>query len=397
MAFELLNTGMATPHRLRSLLQVARLLDSPTRERIVNLVEPPLANKHGSDADTPGPTVYRSAVTLGLLLETAEGMVEPQVSAADLSTAAAFRMFMQGVVLGQTEENQPNHLFSLYTAWYAGQNDEVFRKDSTGLYVDFNETVGRGSDDRVFNQQKQSGWSRWAQFLGFGYPLRSNSSVLVPDALVRLRTVVPALLYSAEPVPFRAFISALPPGPGGMSLCFFGLTALFRVYPGICAGRIDETKQWTFKLLSNLHYPEGLAVALRLRHAEIVPDAALGIGTLLVADHDDGAVLEAADPAHDGGVLGEVAVARKRREVRDQRVHIVEAMRPIGMPRHLGLLPRRELGVGVDQRLLRLVLELRHLFGDGRGTIVAVDRPELGDLAFELGDRLFEIVIGADG
>ena len=77
---------------------------------------------------------------------------------------------------------------------------------------------------------------------------------------------------------------------------------------------------------------------------------------------------------------------------------VVEAMRPVGMARDLRLLPRRELGVGVDEGLLRLLLQLRHLLGDGHGIVVAaVDGLELGDLAFQLGDRLLEVQIGADG
>ena len=124
-------------------------------------------------------------------------------------------------------------------------------------------------------------------------------------------------------------------------------------------------------LLGQLHQPHGLAVALGLGHAEVVPDAALGVGALLVADDHDGAAAEAAEPAHDGLVLGEVAVAGQRREVLDQGVDVVEAMRPLGMARDLRLLPGRELGVGVDQRLLRLLLELRDLVGDRDRAVVA--------------------------
>src|SRR6185503_3222145 len=50
---------------------------------------------------------------------------------------------------------------------------------------------------------------------------------------------------------------------------------------------------------------------------------------LLVADHDDWPVLEPTDPAHDGGVFRKVAVPGQRRELVDQRVHVVQAMRPV--------------------------------------------------------------------
>jgi len=62
---------------------------------------------------------------------------------------------------------------------------------------------------------------------------------------------------------------------------------------------------------------------------------------------------------------------------------------------HLGLLPRGELGVGVRQRLVRLLLQPRHLLGDGDRVVVAVDSLEVGDLALKLRHRLLEIKIGA--
>ena len=63
-------------------------------------------------------------------------------------------------------------------------------------------------------------------------------------------------------------------------------------------------------------------------------------------------------------VLAELAVAGERRELGDQRVDVVEAMRPLRMARHLRLLPRRQVGVEVAQRLRRLGLEPRDLVAD---------------------------------
>ena len=65
--------------------------------------------------------------------------------------------------------------------------------------------------------------------------------------------------------------------------------------------------------------------------------------------HHDRAAAKPADAAHDGLVLGEVAVAGERREILDQGADEVEAMRPLGVARDLRLLPGRELGVGVDE------------------------------------------------
>ncbi len=113
--------------------------------------------------------------------------------------------------------------------------------------------------------------------------------------------------------------------------------------------------------------------------------------------HHDRAAAEPAEPADDGLVLGEVAVARHGREVLDQRVNEIEAVGPLGMARDKRLLPRRELGVGVDQSGARLLLQLLDLLRDRDLALVVFERAQLGDLAFELGDGLLEVEIGSDG
>ena len=102
-----------------------------------------------------------------------------------------------------------------------------------------------------------------------------------------------------------------------------------------------------------LHQAHCLAVALGLGHAEVVADAALGVGALLVADDHDGTAAKPPKPADDRLVLGEIAVAGHGREVLDQRVDEVEAMRALGMTRHLGLLPGRRAWRRCRRGLLR--------------------------------------------
>ena len=115
-----------------------------------------------------------------------------------------------------------------------------------------------------------------------------------------------------------------------------------------------------------------------------------------MAHHHDRTPPEAPEPAHDGGVLCEITIAGQRREILDQRADVVEAMGTVGMAGDLCLLPGREFGVGVDQRLLRLLLQPRHLIGDRYGVIVTVDGLQLGNLALELRNRLLEVEIGAN-
>ena len=93
-------------------------------------------------------------------------------------------------------------------------------------------------------------------------------------------------------------------------------------------------------------------------------DAAVGGGALFLADHADRLAAEAAEAAHQRLVLGEFAVAGHRREFRHQRADEIGEMRALRMARHQRLLPRRQIGVEVGQRLLRLVLDARDLVAD---------------------------------
>src|SRR3546814_9958767 len=60
------------------------------------------------------------------------------------------------------------------------------------------------------------------------------------------------------------------------------------------------------------------------------------------------------------------------------------------MARHLGLLPGGQLAVGLAQQPLDLALQLLDLVGDVDLAVIG-EVPQLFDLAFELGDRLFEV------
>ena len=61
----------------------------------------------------------------------------------------------------------------------------------------------------------------------------------------------------------------------------------------------------------------------------------------------------------------------------------------------LRLLPGRQLGVEVAQRLRAPCLEPADLVGDGDGVALGLQRAQLLDLGLELGHRLFEVEIGA--
>ena len=121
----------------------------------------------------------------------------------------------------------------------------------------------------------------------------------------------------------------------------------------------------------------------------------LGVGALLGAEHDNAAPAKAADATDDRRILGKCAVAGERHEFGDQPADVIEAMRPLGMPGHLDLLPRRQARIGLAQQPVGAALQAPDLVGDvefaGRR-----EPAQLLDLAFELGDRPLEIEKVAD-
>ncbi len=144
----------------------------------------------------------------------------------------------------------------------------------------------------------------------------------------------------------------------------FRHAALLGADAGIGAGGIDDRQHGNAETIGHLHQPDGLAIAFRARHAEIVLDAAVGGGALFLADHADALAAKTAEAAHQRLVLGELAVAGHRREFRHQRFDEIGEMRALRMARHQRLLPWRQIGVEVAQRLLRLVLYARDFVAD---------------------------------
>ena len=82
-------------------------------------------------------------------------------------------------------------------------------------------------------------------------------------------------------------------------------------------------------------------------------DARFGGGALFLAHHADALAAEAAKAAEQGLVLAEFAVAGERGEFGDQATDEIGEMRPLRMARHQRLLPRRQIGVEIGQRLRR--------------------------------------------
>ncbi len=119
----------------------------------------------------------------------------------------------------------------------------------------------------------------------------------------------------------------------------------------------------------------------------------LGRKTLFLAEHADAFAAEPAETGDQRFVFAEFAVAGQRREIGDQPLNVIDAVRPLRMARHLGLLPGRQRRIELAERLQRLLLDLGDLFADVAAGIC--QGTQLVDLGIEFRDGLFKIEVAA--
>src|SRR6185437_13207822 len=177
----------------------------------------------------------------------------------------------------------------------------------------------------------------------------------------------------------------------------FGLPTLFRPDARIGARRIDESDDRQIESVSKLHQPHGFAIAFGAGHSKDVLDALLGIGALLVAEHDDRSIAKFSDAADDRLVLGEIAITCERREILYEAADEFERMWTFRVARDERLLPWRQLVVGVNEGGLRLLFEPRDLVGDLWSFAIVLHRLELGNFVLELQNWFLEIEISTQG
>jgi hypothetical protein len=84
-------------------------------------------------------------------------------------------------------------------------------------------------------------------------------------------------------------------------------------------------------------------------------------------------------------------IAGERRVVLEQAGDVVGEMRPLGLARDLGLLPGRQLGIGLAQQALGAGFEPADLLRQVELVAAAAQVAQLLDLAFQLADRFLEI------
>jgi len=194
MAFEILNNALVTPPRLHGMVRIVPLLRQPDKKNLFDMVQPVDAlPKQANQIAAEG--VFAAAKSCKLLAEGDDEVVRLQVPLDVVETLAAFRRHMQQSLLGITDDGEDNYLLNIYSAWYAAQDDRVFKFEPKDFEQRFNEALFPDSDSRRFNTTKLRGWQSWAAFLGHGWPLaQSTRDVLVPDARIRIEPLLSQLL-----------------------------------------------------------------------------------------------------------------------------------------------------------------------------------------------------------
>lgn len=201
MAYELINSGPVTPHRMHALIQLLGRQPEWNRAELLNLIQP-------TNIDAKQQVAKDVLAALGHLgvVDRAGDRVMLLPVAKGLDDLQQFRRFLHASVAKARNESFPNYRFSLFTAWYATKSEEVFTVNNDELVVRFNNQIPFDSEDRAMNMTKFNTWRTLAAFLEYGWPYASK---IAPDATNRLRPEIPGLIPESGDVPFSTFITRL--------------------------------------------------------------------------------------------------------------------------------------------------------------------------------------------
>ncbi len=198
MAFEILNNTQVTPPRLHAMARLVPLLREPSRKNLFDMLQPvdalpKLANQEAAEG------VFAAAKSCGLVDESADGVVRLLVPRDAIDTLAAFRQHMQQSLLGITDDGEDNYLLNMYSAWYAVQDDRVFKFEQKDFEVRFNDELFPDLEERRFNTTKLRGWRVWAAFLGHGWLfVQGLKTLVIPDARTRVEPLLSRLLPEGQ-------------------------------------------------------------------------------------------------------------------------------------------------------------------------------------------------------
>lgn len=201
---EVSRIGANTPHRLHAIVRLVPKLRNPTREDILNLVQPPKLvgkNNQGKVDQSSASGLLSAAVSLDLLQVNEDGnsySLHHSLSErkAYIDNIEEFRFIMQERISDPRSEH--NARFRRVTAWYAVQGERVFSYASKyELAKDYADKVNERDfteEEYGFNETQYNGWLQWAEFLGWGWKMNLGIDRLIPNCAARLKPLLPELL-----------------------------------------------------------------------------------------------------------------------------------------------------------------------------------------------------------
>jgi hypothetical protein len=202
---KIINNGQqVTPYRLLAALRLIAHLGECTREQFLRLLQPEFITYD----TTASEYVLQVAVTYGLVYEENRLFhLHPELASDTLADFESYRRMMHKRLWQTNYEDEDDYRLSLYTAWYAVQNEKAFEYNADTAAQKFvNELKAMQRDElaamtegKLFNETKVRAWNAWAQFLGVAWAQsQGNASILIPDAYWRLRYLLPQLLSPDE-------------------------------------------------------------------------------------------------------------------------------------------------------------------------------------------------------
>lgn len=213
MGYEMIKDRLTiTPHRMYAMLCAVSVLEGQPRDNVIALAQPAAI---GDNTDTAG-LIYRYLVRYGLVTEDGSQQRRTYLSESgrEVNGWDSFRNYMQELLLGPREESSDNFLLNQFTAWYVVQDDQVMVFSKSELEERFHKDLYPNLSERVLAEQPGiSAWRTWAEFLGFGWPMKfgqRDEMRIVPDATLRLISHLPELLPATDDeMSFGAFMNQL--------------------------------------------------------------------------------------------------------------------------------------------------------------------------------------------
>jgi hypothetical protein len=212
---EIIGNAQATPGRIFALARLIGRLGEPTRERVMDLLQPA---EDGAKQDAARTTI-KEAIDAGVVVQERESgklWLSDEARQAVVS-ADGFRRYMASRLCGIRDVNGDNYYLNQFTAWYAVQNETALSlRSGINLAAAFNDHLYPNQDGRTINDTKLNGWRNWAAYLGWGTSYKlGTADFILPNAVVRVGDLLPMVFSTdRESLPVSEFmhrLSALAP------------------------------------------------------------------------------------------------------------------------------------------------------------------------------------------